>query len=190
MMLTIILSSSVLYEMAGPVSAKAALLLSGSIPYGKKENQEAGVETSGDMAEEPAERSAAGTAGETGEETPADMAEEPPEESAVAIEGEDTERVRTSGTETDAASGEILPQKPDKADGGGRQERRHPIQRRGSPQTAKGRIPKRQRAPKKKERKKHPGTGKEKNPARKQSIGKNPAAGERQKRTRPKSGKK
>ncbi|MBD5459495.1 MAG: cation:proton antiporter, partial [Lachnospiraceae bacterium] len=33
MMLTIILSSSVLYEMAGPVSAKAALLLSGSIPY-------------------------------------------------------------------------------------------------------------------------------------------------------------
>lgn len=124
MMLTIILSSSVLYEMAGPVSAKAALLLSGSIPYGKKENQEAGVETSGDMAEEPAERSAAGTAGETGEETPADMAEEPPEESAVAIEGEDTERVRTSGTETDAASGEILPQKPDKADGGGRQERR------------------------------------------------------------------
>lgn len=104
MMLTIILSSSVLYEMAGPVSAKAALLLSGSIPYGKKENQEAGVETSGDMAEEPAERSAAGTAGETGEETPADMAEEPPEESAVAIEGEDTERVRTSGTETDAAS--------------------------------------------------------------------------------------
>lgn len=104
MMLTIILSSSVLYEMAGPVSAKAALLLSGSIPYGKKENQEAGVETSGDMAEESAERSAAGTAGETGEETPADMAEEPPEESAVAIEGEDTERVRTSGTETDAAS--------------------------------------------------------------------------------------
>ncbi len=104
MMLTIILSSSVLYEMAGPVSAKAALLLSGSIPYGKKENQEAGVETSGDMAEEPAERSAAGTAGEAGEETPADMAEEPPEESAVAIEGEDTERVRTSGTETDAAS--------------------------------------------------------------------------------------
>ena len=35
MMLTIILASSVLYEMVGPVSAKAALLLSGSIPYVK-----------------------------------------------------------------------------------------------------------------------------------------------------------
>ena len=47
MMLTIILSSSVLYEMVGPVSAKAALLLSGSIPYGKKEdNKEAGGEDS------------------------------------------------------------------------------------------------------------------------------------------------
>ncbi len=36
MMLTIILSSSVLYEMVGPVSAKAALVLSGSIPFGKR----------------------------------------------------------------------------------------------------------------------------------------------------------
>lgn len=34
-MLTVILSSSVLYEMVGPVSAKAALFLSGSIPYEK-----------------------------------------------------------------------------------------------------------------------------------------------------------
>ncbi len=36
LMLTIILSSSVLYEMVGPVSAKAALVLSGSIPFGKR----------------------------------------------------------------------------------------------------------------------------------------------------------
>ncbi len=35
LMLTIILSSSVLYEMVGPVSAKAALFLSGSIPIEK-----------------------------------------------------------------------------------------------------------------------------------------------------------
>ncbi len=35
LLLTIILSSSVLYEMVGPVSAKAALFLSGSIPYDK-----------------------------------------------------------------------------------------------------------------------------------------------------------
>lgn len=33
LMLTIILSSSVLYEMVGPISAKAALFLSGSIPH-------------------------------------------------------------------------------------------------------------------------------------------------------------
>lgn len=33
MVLTIILSSSVLYELAGPVSARAALILSGSIPH-------------------------------------------------------------------------------------------------------------------------------------------------------------
>ncbi|MDE7002087.1 MAG: cation:proton antiporter [Lachnospiraceae bacterium] len=39
MMLTIILASSVLYEMVGPVSAKAALFLSGSISY-KKEQPE------------------------------------------------------------------------------------------------------------------------------------------------------
>lgn len=35
LLLTIILSSSVLYEMAGPVCAKLALILSGSIPTGK-----------------------------------------------------------------------------------------------------------------------------------------------------------
>lgn len=35
LMLTIILSSSVLYEMVGPISAKAALFLSGSISYDK-----------------------------------------------------------------------------------------------------------------------------------------------------------
>lgn len=46
LMLTIILSSSVLYEMVGPVSAKAALFLSGSIAFGKghgKEENESAV---------------------------------------------------------------------------------------------------------------------------------------------------
>jgi Kef-type K+ transport system membrane component KefB len=38
LMLTIILSSSVLYEMVGPATAKAALFLSGSIPKEKTEN--------------------------------------------------------------------------------------------------------------------------------------------------------
>lgn len=39
LMLTIILSSSVLYEMVGPVSAKAALFLSGSIQLGKNDGK-------------------------------------------------------------------------------------------------------------------------------------------------------
>ena len=43
MVLTIILSSSVLYEMVGPVSAKAALLLSGSISYGKTADKPEGA---------------------------------------------------------------------------------------------------------------------------------------------------
>ncbi len=43
MVLTIILSSSVLYEMVGPVSAKAALLLSGSISYGKAADKPEGA---------------------------------------------------------------------------------------------------------------------------------------------------
>ncbi len=45
LMLTIILASSVLYEMVGPVSAKAALFLSGSIPGGGGHVQPAVVET-------------------------------------------------------------------------------------------------------------------------------------------------
>ncbi len=48
LLLTIILSSSVLYEMVGPVSAKAALFLSGSIPIkkisGNSENNESAPE--------------------------------------------------------------------------------------------------------------------------------------------------
>lgn len=39
LLLTIILSSSVLYEMAGPVSAKAALILSGAIPAQRLEEE-------------------------------------------------------------------------------------------------------------------------------------------------------
>ena len=40
LMLTIILSSSVLYEMVGPISAKAALFLSGSIAFKKTRDKE------------------------------------------------------------------------------------------------------------------------------------------------------
>lgn len=40
LMLTIILSSSVLYEMVGPISAKAALFLSGSIAFKKNRDKE------------------------------------------------------------------------------------------------------------------------------------------------------
>ena len=44
LMLTIILSSSVLYEMVGPVSAKAALFLSGSIAFKKENDKEEKLE--------------------------------------------------------------------------------------------------------------------------------------------------
>lgn len=56
-MLTIILSSSVLYEMVGPVSAKAALFLSGSIP---REKIAEGMENS-ECSELPECAEAAGT---------------------------------------------------------------------------------------------------------------------------------
>lgn len=49
-MLTIILSSSVLYEMVGPVSAKAALFLSGSIPNGKRPGKEESGEGAGKVS--------------------------------------------------------------------------------------------------------------------------------------------
>ena len=51
MVLTIILSSSVLYEMVGPVSARAALLLSGSISYRKTEDKPEGAEEQGEARE-------------------------------------------------------------------------------------------------------------------------------------------
>lgn len=53
LMLTIILSSSVLYEMVGPVSAKAALFLSGSIAFKKDPDKEAkiGIDASVDILE-------------------------------------------------------------------------------------------------------------------------------------------
>lgn len=50
LMLTIILSSSVLYEMVGPISAKGALFLSGSISNGKNAGIESnGIELEGEM---------------------------------------------------------------------------------------------------------------------------------------------
>lgn len=110
MMLTIILSSSVLYEMVGPVSAKAALLLSGSIPFGKK----AGSEGSGDV-----EGSSGAVEGEEGlAGNPATMGEESPEGDTVT-EGPETE-VRASvleqgrrGAGTDGAEpGEGTPVEP------------------------------------------------------------------------------
>ncbi len=54
LMLTIILSSSVLYEMVGPVSAKAALFLSGSIPGGVRSMEQV-VTADGHIIEVPAE---------------------------------------------------------------------------------------------------------------------------------------
>jgi len=54
LMLTIILSSSVLYEMVGPVSAKAALFLSGSIPYGKPSPEKSGESIPDVLAENAA----------------------------------------------------------------------------------------------------------------------------------------
>ncbi len=79
LMLAIILSSSVLYEMIGPISAKAALFLSGSIP-GKKfmdmvggpEEQKIGEEDRGDLEEEP-ERKGFGEAGQTGSKDSPDI---------------------------------------------------------------------------------------------------------------------
>ncbi len=100
MMLTIILSSSVLYEMVGPVSAKAALLLSGSISYGKKEDREpegedsaAGIETRQEAGETPSDSEeeelvpdgAKGTGGEAWEESGAES-EEAWEESKAETE--------------------------------------------------------------------------------------------------------
>ena len=52
LMLTIILASSVLYEMVGPVSAKAALFLSGSIPGGAVPVRQA-VTVDGQLVEVP-----------------------------------------------------------------------------------------------------------------------------------------
>ncbi len=101
MMLTIILSSSVLYEMVGPVSAKAALLLSGSISYGKKEDREpegedsaAGIEARQEAGETPSDSEeeelvpdgAKGTGGEAWEETGAESEEEAWEESGAEPE--------------------------------------------------------------------------------------------------------
>ncbi len=100
MMLTIILSSSVLYEMVGPVSAKAALLLSGSISYGKKEDREpegedsaAGIEARQEAGETPSDSEeeelvpdgAKGTGGEAWEESGAES-EEAWEESKAETE--------------------------------------------------------------------------------------------------------
>lgn len=57
LMMTIILSSSVLYEMVGPVSAKAALFLSGSISGGKSGEKEEKTEN-GEMQEQEGKLSA------------------------------------------------------------------------------------------------------------------------------------
>lgn len=76
LMLTIILASSVLYEMVGPVSAKAALVLSGSIPFGKSAEGLTGTEN-GEGAEEPAEAESGEGAEEPVEAEGGEGAEEP-----------------------------------------------------------------------------------------------------------------
>ncbi len=101
MMLTIILSSSVLYEMVGPVSAKAALLLSGSISYGKKEDREpeeedsaAGIEA-GQEAEAPPSDSEEeelvpdGAMGGKEENSSAEVTEAEPKSGGMEIAGSD-----------------------------------------------------------------------------------------------------
>ncbi len=102
LMLTIILSSSVLYEMVGPVSAKAALFLSGSIPGGKV--HPAVVETEDGRLKEAGPEDCA--AGETEEEPPADSrsAEAGENESAEGETGE--EFLTESGTESEGLTEE------------------------------------------------------------------------------------
>ncbi len=111
MVLTIILSSSVLYEMVGPVSARAALFLSGSIPYGKTADKR-------ESAEEPAEAGRAEESGETvsltvGEaENAVQGAEEDAglwevsEEHAAAEPGEEQEAGKSGEEQEEAESGE------------------------------------------------------------------------------------
>ncbi len=72
LMLTIILSSSVLYEMVGPISAKAALFLSGSISRNKPELPEEGKMA--EPGQENAPESPVVMEGFEGIETPADLA--------------------------------------------------------------------------------------------------------------------
>lgn len=90
MMLTIILSSSVLYEMVGPVSAKVALLLSGSIPREKEEDAESVGEASVSGAQEllPEGAEAIGEVPEEVlEEVPEEILEEVLEEALPETEG-------------------------------------------------------------------------------------------------------
>jgi len=121
MMLTIILSSSVLYEMVGPVSAKAALLLSGSISYGKKEDREpegedsaAGIEARQEAGETPSDSEeeelvpdgAKGTGGEAWEETGAESEEEAWEESGAEPSERALEEAEETWKEAEAESWE------------------------------------------------------------------------------------
>ena len=67
LMLTIILSSSVLYEMVGPVCAKLSLFLSGAIPMGRNMDGMVEEEAEGGTEEEGTEETEEDSTGETDE---------------------------------------------------------------------------------------------------------------------------
>lgn len=67
LMLTIILSSSVLYEMVGPVCAKLSLFLSGAIPMGRNMDDMSGEEEESETEQEGTEDAEEDSTGETDE---------------------------------------------------------------------------------------------------------------------------
>ena len=99
MMLTIILSSSVLYEMVGPVSAKAALVLSGSIPFGKRPEE-------GDGLPEAAEGLPESENGENSEEVQPEEEQNVSEDGLSEFRGEAEERALSQSWGKEAAEAE------------------------------------------------------------------------------------
>lgn len=122
MVLTIILSSSVLYEMVGPVSARAALFLSGSIPYGKTaDKRESAEEPAEAERAEESEETVSSTMGEAenavqGAEEDAGLwevseehaAAEPGEEQEAGKSGEEAESGEEPGEDAEPAEEEEL----------------------------------------------------------------------------------
>lgn len=108
MVLTIILSSSVLYEMVGPVSAKAALLLSGCIPYGKTADKPEEAERTEEKAEPEENGRTEEIEGAAGQEKIKGAAEA----SSAKPAGQEENAVPGTGEE------ETCPSEPDEKDSG------------------------------------------------------------------------